>query len=154
MRCLRFSPCHSSSCFLALRGEVLVGAVWARPLFPPTASLLPSSSSLTGLYLSWNKIQQFALYVSMNFFISCNSRSCQLLTFVMRLVMPNSARYIRLRLKYYTFWFKRRYLPYCVRFGPDAGSPQWVCLIIRWLPFFFRLKTVLPYSLVYCHVVW
>ncbi len=52
---IRFSPCHSSSCFLALRGEVLVGAVWARPLFPPTASLLPSSSSLTGLYLSGNK---------------------------------------------------------------------------------------------------
>lgn len=51
----RFSPCHSSSCFLALRGEVLVGAVWARPLFPPTASLLPSSSSLTGLYLTGNK---------------------------------------------------------------------------------------------------
>lgn len=44
-------PCHSSSCFLALRGEVFVGAVWARPLFPLTASLLPSSSSLTGLYL-------------------------------------------------------------------------------------------------------
>lgn len=51
----RFSPCHSSSCFLALRGEVLVGAVWARPLFPPTASLLPSSSSLTGLYLPGDK---------------------------------------------------------------------------------------------------
>lgn len=46
-----FLPCHSSSCFLALRGEVFVGAVWARPLFPLTASLLPSSSSLTGLYL-------------------------------------------------------------------------------------------------------
>lgn len=44
-------PCHSSSCFLAFRGEVLVGAVCARPLFPPTASLQPSSSSLTGLYL-------------------------------------------------------------------------------------------------------
>lgn len=48
-------PCHSSSCFLALRGEVFVGAVWARPLFPLTASLLPSSSSLTGLYLSTQK---------------------------------------------------------------------------------------------------
>lgn len=58
----RSSPCHSSSCFLALRGDVLVGAVWARPLFPPTASLPPSSSSRTGLYLrvggrcQWGKV--------------------------------------------------------------------------------------------------
>jgi len=44
-------PCHSSSCFLAFLGDVLAGAVWARPRFPPTASLLPSSSSRTGLYL-------------------------------------------------------------------------------------------------------
>lgn len=99
MRCLRFSPCHSSSCFLALRGEVLVGAVWARPLFPPTASLLPSSSSLTGLYLSWNKIQQF---VSVCF----DERLRQLLQqklppvnylLLWRHLTPNSARHIRLR---------------------------------------------------------
>lgn len=39
-------------------------------------------------------------------------------------------------------------------FGPDASSPKWVCLIVCRLPFFFCLKTVLPNSLIHCHVVW
>lgn len=44
--------------------------------------------------------------------------------------------------------------PYCVRFGPDASSPEWVSLIISGLPFFLSLKAVLPHSLVYSHIVW
>lgn len=44
-------------------------------------------------------------------------------------------------------------VPYCVCFGPDASSPQWVCLVVCRLPLFFCLKTVLPHSLVHRHVV-
>lgn len=49
---------------------------------------------------------------------------------------------------------KKHFLPYCMCFGPDASSPQWVCLIIRRLPFFFCVKAVLSYSLIHSHVIW
>lgn len=41
-----------------------MGAVWARPRFPLTASLLPSSSSLTGLYLGGKKNNKLKTYAS------------------------------------------------------------------------------------------
>lgn len=44
-------------------------------------------------------------------------------------------------------------LPYCVRFGPDAGSAQRVGLVVRRLALLLRLQAVLPHSLVYRHVV-
>lgn len=129
-----------------------MGAVWARPLFPLTASLLPSSSSLTGLYLGKKIIIISSLSVQ-------QQKSCSL-----PIVLPSWAT----RIQQHTgqrcsethngrvtksVTNQKELLPYCVCFSPDASSPERVRLVVSRLSLFFGLQAILPDGLINRHVV-